>query len=213
MSKNFWTFISYVFHPALMPTLGTFILLWNDPNLFIPLNTERPWLVVLSVVFLCTYILPLFLCWVLLKLGRISSISNPTEEDRRFMLAFTALCYILIYYSFHSIPDSGRSLKIFMLGINISIIATLLTSLITKISFHSVGVGGLFGTVIGLIQYTHVNLIPWLVGAFVILIITTYSRYKLKAHGAFEIYIGLIIGIATQALVFFLGTPGTTPFF
>jgi len=32
-----------------------------------------------------------------------------------------------------------------------------------------------------------------------------YSRYKLKAHAAGDIYIGNIIGIACQALVFFAG--------
>jgi hypothetical protein len=208
MGKNIWTAISYLFHPALMPTIGTFVVLWCDPNLFIPLDTDKPWLIVLAIVFLCTYILPLCLSWVLLRMGRISSISNPTENDRRVLLAFTALCFILAYYSFHTIPASGQSLKIFMLGINISIIATLITSLFTKVSFHSVGVGGLLGTIIGLIQYTQGDLLPWLLGAFAIVILVGLARYKLKAHGAFEIYVGLIIGIATQSLVFFLGVRG-----
>jgi len=205
MAKNSWTFISYLFHPALMPTIGAFVVLWCDPNLYIPLNIERPWMIVLAVVFLCTYILPVCLSWMLLKVGRVSSITNPTENDRRVLLSFTALCFILVYYVFHNIPPSGKSLRVFMLGINISIIATLITSLFTKVSFHSVGVGGLLGTVIGLMQYTHAELYPWLVGAFVIVILTGLSRYKLKAHGAFEIYVGLIIGIAVQSLVFFFG--------
>ncbi len=204
MGKNVWTAISYLFHPALMPTLGAFVVLWCDPHLFIPLDTDKPWLIVLAVIFVCTYVLPLCLTGALLKLGRISSISHPTENDRRTMLAFTALCFILAYYSFHTIPTSDQSLKIFLLGINISIVMTLIISLLTKVSFHSVGVGGLFGTVIGLIRYTHVELLPWLLGAFAILILTATARYKLKAHDTFEIYIGLIIGIATQALVFFL---------
>ena len=93
-----------------------------------------------------------------------------------------------------------------MLGINISIIATLIISLFTKVSFHSVGVGGLLGTVIGLMRYTQAELLPWLIAAFAIVILTALARYKLKAHEAFDIYIGLIIGIATQALVFFFGT-------
>jgi membrane-associated phospholipid phosphatase len=95
-----------------------------------------------------------------------------------------------------------------MLGINISIIATLIASLFTPVSFHSVGAGGLLGTVIGLINYTQEYLIIWLIGAFAIVIITALSRYKLKAHPAFEIYVGLIIGIAVQALVFFFPMHG-----
>lgn len=204
MEKKLWTFISYLFHPAIMPTLGTFIVLWNDPFLFIPLeSTIEPWLIVLAVVFMCTYLMPLILSYALFKMGRVSSISNPNENDRKILLGFTALCFILVYYTFHNFPSSAQSLKIFMLGINISIVATLITSLFTKVSFHSVGAGGLLGTVIGLMQYTHISLYPWLAGAFGIAFITALARYKLKAHGAFEIYIGLIIGIATQTLVFF----------
>lgn len=203
MGKKIWTFISYLFHPAFMPTLGTFVVLWCDPSLYIPLDTAKPWLIVLAVVFLCTCIMPLFLSWTLLKMDKISSISHPTENDRRFLLSFTALCFILLYYAFHSIPAMGASLKMFMLGINISIISTLIISLFTKVSFHSVGAGGILGTVIGLMRYTHGEFFPWLIGAFALVVLVALARYKLKAHGAFEIYVGLIIGIAVQSLVFF----------
>lgn len=186
-----------------MPMLGTLVVLSYDPKLFVLFDMQNPWLIVLAVVFLCTCILPLILSWILLKTAVISSISQPTENDRRFLLSFTTLCFILAYYCFHSIPGTGESLKIFLLGINISLIATLITSLFTKVSFHSVGAGGLLGTVIGLIDYTHVNLFPFLIAAFAVVILTGLSRYKLKAHGAFEIYVGLIIGIAIQALLFF----------
>ncbi len=93
-----------------------------------------------------------------------------------------------------------------MLGINISIIATLIASLFTKVSFHCVGAGGLLGTVIGLMRYTQVNLFLWLGVALAVVLLTALSRYKLKAHGAFEIYLGLIIGITSQTLVFFFST-------
>jgi len=209
MQKKIWIFFSYLFHPAIMPTLGTFLVLWCDPKLFILLDAEKPWLIVLAVVFSCTYILPLFINWMLVLLGRVSSFTSPTKNDRRMMLSFTAIFFILTYYVFHSVPALGASLKIFMLGINISIIATLITSLFTPLSFHSVGAGGLLGTVIGLMKYTQENLAFWLIGTFAIVIVTALSRYKLKAHPAFEIYIGLIIGIAAQALVFFFPIHGS----
>lgn len=206
MGKKFWTFISYLFHPSLMPTLGTFIILWCDPNLYIPLDTEKPWLIILGIVFLCTCLLPISLTWVLLLVGRISSLSQPTDNDRKVVVSFTAILFILVYYVFHNIPALGASLKIFLLGINISVISTLIASLFTRISIHSVGAGGILGTVIGLIRYTHSELWLWLLGAFAIVILTTLSRYKLKAHEAFDIYLGLIIGIGVQALVFFFAT-------
>jgi len=202
MGKKLWIFISYLFHPALMPTMGVFIVLSCDPNLFFPLRTE---LIDISTVFLCTYILPLFMSWVLLKMNKISSLAHPTENDRRLLLCFTEIFFLFAYFTFHNIPALGGSLKIFMLGINITIILTLVISLFTKVSFHSVGAGGLVGTVIGLIKYTRAEFLPWLMGAFAIVILVGFARYKLKAHGAFEIYVGLMIGITVQSLIFFQG--------
>jgi hypothetical protein len=124
------------------------------------------------------------------------------------LLCFTEIFFLLAYYCFHNIIAPGQSLKIFMLGINITIIVTLVVSLFDKVSFHSVGAGGLLGTVIGLIKYTHAELLPWLMGAFAVVILVGLARYKLKAHGAFEIYVGLIIGITAQSLVFFFGIQG-----
>jgi len=185
-----------------MPTMGVFIVLSCDPNLFFPLRTE---LIDIGTVFLCTYILPLFMSWVLLKMNKISSLAHPTENDRRLLLCFTEIFFLFAYFTFHNIPALGGSLKIFMLGINITIILTLVISLFTKVSFHSVGAGGLVGTVIGLIKYTRAEFLPWLMGAFAIVILVGFARYKLKAHGAFEIYVGLMIGITVQSLIFFQG--------
>jgi len=203
--KKLWTFISYLFHPALMPTVAVLVVLWCDPNLSSLFFNEKSLLIVIAAVLACTYILPLLVNYALLLFNKISSLSNPTRTDRLYMLSFAAPFFILGYYAFHSIPSMGESLKIFMLGLNISLIITLITTMFTKVSFHSVGAGGLLGTVIGLMKYTQQHLIVWLLGAFAIVILTALSRYKLKAHEPFDIYLGLMIGIAVQSLVLFFG--------
>lgn len=205
MGKQVWTFISYLFHPALMPTLAVFAVLWCDPNLSGLFFNEKSLLIVIAVVLSSTYILPLAVNYILLLFGKISSLSNPTRTDRLFMLSYAAPFFILGYYAFHNIPSIGESLKVYMLGLNISLLITLFTSMLTKVSFHSVGAGGLLGTVIGLMKYTQEYLFMWLLAAFIIVILTALSRYKLKAHEAFDIYLGLIIGITVQSLVLFLG--------
>ena len=93
-----------------------------------------------------------------------------------------------------------------MLGINIAMVITLITNLITKVSLHAVGIGGILGTIIGLMYYTRLQMFP-LIGISILMVcLVGYGRYKLKAHTAFDIYIGNIIGIACQALVFFIGS-------
>jgi len=205
MGGKIWTLISYIFHPALMPTLGVFIVLSCDPYLYIPIDTPQPWIIVLSIVFACTFLMPSLLSVLLLKIGKVLSLTNPTENDRKTLLAFTSLCFMLCYYTFHNIPPSGQSLSRFMLGINISIITTLITSMFTKVSLHSVGAGGILGTVIGLMHYANFNYFPWLATVAIMAVIIPLARYKLKAHQAFDLYIGLGIGILSQSLVFFYG--------
>jgi len=205
MDKRFWTFISYILHPLFMPTIGTFIVMWNDPALFISLNNPTPWLIVLAAVFSCTVMLPLMFSWALLKMERISSLENPTENDRRTLMVFAEMGFLLTYLAFHNIPNIGRSLSLFMLGINVAMIATLAASFIKRISFHATGAGGILGTVIGLAYYTRLDLKYWICGAIVLACLAGYARYKLKAHDTLEIYLGYIVGILSLALVFMIG--------
>jgi|GEM_PF-906161 len=205
MKNNLWTFFSYLFHPMFLPVLGTFIVIWNDPLLYLSIDSLAPWVVVLGTVFACTALLPLFFCWTLVRMQRISSLQNPTDDDRRQMLMFTELGFLLCYLTFYKIPSLGHSISLFMLGINIAMVATLLVSFVQKTSFHATGAGGILGTTMGLMYYTRSDLKYWIIGALLLCVVSGYSRYKLKAHNSFEIYLGFIVGILSLFLVFVIG--------
>jgi len=190
-----------------MPTLGVILIITNDPFIYSSLDQDQFRIFLASfasMTLLCTTMLPLFVSWVLLRMGRVSSLSEPTDKDRLMLIAFTELCFILAYYSIHNIPMIGRSLSFFMLGINVAMIVTLLISLITKVSLHAVGIGGILGTVIGLMYYNRIQNYPAITAAIALVVLVDLSRYKLKAHAAADIYIGNSIGIACQAMVFIL---------
>lgn len=205
MTNNFWKNISYIFHPVVMPLLGLMVVMLTDPFVYFSLYSPEPWIIFVSSMIVSILLMPLFLSWILLKAGRITSISNPNEKDRKQLIAFTELCYLLAYFSLHNVPSIGKSLAYFMLSVNIAMIVTLIASMFTKVSLHAVGVGGILGTVIGLMYYTRMYLVPWVCGAIILVILVSYARYKLKAHEPGDIYIGLIIGIACQASVFIIG--------
>jgi hypothetical protein len=207
MANSFWKAISYIFHPAFMPTLGVIVIISCDPFIYSSLDPDQFWIFLASfaaMTLLCTMMLPLFVSWVLLKTGRVSSLTVPTDKDRLMLIAFTELCFILAYYSIHNIPMIGRSLSFFMLGINVAMIITLIASMFTKVSLHGVGVGGILGTIIGLMYYTRMQNFPVVIAAIVLVALVDYSRFKLKAHIASDIYIGNIIGLACQTLVFII---------
>jgi hypothetical protein len=188
-----------------MPVIGALVVMANDPFIYNNLDSYYAWFIVLASIFLATTVVPLFLSWVLVKVGRISSLTNPTELDRKQLMLFTEICFLLAYYTFHNIPIIGKSLSLYLLGINAAMVLALIISLFTRISLHALGVGGILGTVIGLIYYTRFEMTPWVCGAMFLALLVGYSRYKLKAHEPGDIYIGYIIGMVAQALVFFIG--------
>ena len=209
MGERIWKLVSYIFHPILMPALGITIVISIDPLIFTSVEDNQFWVMLLaysSLTLICTAMLPLFFTWMLFKTGRISSITNPADKDRLQLIAFTELCYILAYYSIHNIPVIGRSLSYFMLGINISMIITLIASMLTRVSLHAVGVGGVLGTVIGLMYCTRAQNFPVAAIAIALVCIVDYSRYKLKAHNAFDIFIGNIIGITCLAVTYMIAS-------
>lgn len=200
-----WKGISYIFHPVLMPTLGMLVVMRFDPFVFMALDGVTPWVIMLSSIFVCTGALPLFFSWTLLKTGQVSSLIMPTDNDRKQLIAFTELCFILGYYAVHNVPMVGKSLSYFMLGLNVAMISTLITSMFTKVSLHAVGIGGILGTAVGLMYYTRIPMYPVIAAAAVLVCVVDYSRYTLKAHEAADIYLGNIIGITSLALTFFIG--------
>jgi hypothetical protein len=204
MGNSFWKAISYIFHPVFMPIIGAVIVMLNTP--FVSDNFEyNDWLKHLLVISLTTILIPLFFSWMLLKLKVITSLTHPTEQDRKQLMIFTELSFILIYYSYHKVEILDQSLGIYFLGINIAMVSAIIASMFTKVSLHALGTGGIVGTIIGLIYYTRFELTPWLCGAMFLAVLVGYSRYKLKAHEPGDIYIGYSIGMLAQALVFFIG--------
>lgn len=205
MESSNWKTISYVLHPLFMPTLGALMVMWNDPLIYMSLDTYLPWLVVLGTIFICTALLPLLFSWTLFKLERVTSLQTPTEQDRRVLMMFAELGFLLTYITFHKIPSMGHSLSLFLLGVNIAVVGTFILNFIQRTSFHATGAGGLLGAAIGLMYYTNMPTWPWIITASFLCCLVGYARYRLKAHNSFEIYLGFIVGIVSLFAVFFFG--------
>jgi hypothetical protein len=209
MNNSIWKAISYFFHPIIMPTLGFLIVLTSDSYIYLSLDMYQLKKILFTdipILFVCTGVLPLLFSGVLVAAKRVSSVMEPTEQDRRWLIAFSELGFLLAFYVFHRLPPAGVSLYYFILGINVAMMATLIASLFTKISLHTVGIGGIVGTVIGLMYLNHMVMYPLLGSVMGLAVVIGVARYKLKAHEPADIYIGYIIGMASQAAVFMLGS-------
>ncbi len=194
------TFISYVFHPILMPILLLFIVFNTDS--YIQLATPRTLqLTIYGLVAITTLVLPTFSSLLLVKNGIISSLQMPTKEERRIPFLITCSFYL---FTFYLLKQAGISSLIYILflGASLTLLLTLLINLRWKISAHMVGIGGVIGALIGISMRLSIDY--RLLILFLLLLSGTIgsARLLLKAHEPSHIYVGFVVGLVSQLALF-----------
>ena len=81
---KFYKYISYVFHPVLIPIVSTLFYFIIIPN-HIPKEFAYT---VLSIVFVTTYIVPILLLYFLKTVNLIENFHLPTINERKFPILF-----------------------------------------------------------------------------------------------------------------------------
>ena len=195
---KFYKYISYVFHPVLIPIVSTLFYFIIIPN-HIPKEFAYT---VLSIVFVTTYIVPILLLYFLKTVNLIENFHLPTINERKFPILFFAILSFLIGKLLLKTRTADLlALSFFACTLALGIVYTLFLSKI-KTSLHTLGISGLIGF-IGLISYTYkLNLLLLMMFLFILLGIIATSRLQLKAHKMNEVYIGFIVGFLSQIVVY-----------
>lgn len=196
---KFYKFISYIFHPVLIPIVFTLLYFIIIPN-HIPREFAYR---VLSIVFITTYILPILLLYFLKKVKLIENYLLPSINERKFPILFFATITLglglLLLKS--NIVDL-LAFSFFGCALSLAIVYILLFIKI-KTSLHTLGISGLIGF-ISIISYEYkINLLVLLILLFLIFGIIATSRLKLQAHKMSEVLIGFIIGSLSQLIIYF----------
>ncbi|HRZ77276.1 MAG TPA: hypothetical protein P5248_07910, partial [Bacteroidales bacterium] len=97
---------SYFFNPLLIPSLA-FLLLYAQPSYFSLVLPLRVKLMLLSVVFINTALLPLLSLVVLRRIGLIGSLTLEKREERLYPLLLGAILVYLTYFLFHRLSLPG----------------------------------------------------------------------------------------------------------
>lgn len=197
---KFSKFISYFFHPINFPTIGAILFF-----LFLPKFIFKPQeYLIITVIFIGTYIFPILLLWLLKRFNMINSYHMVTIEERKFpLLLFISIAFIIGNWLYKStIVDI---LSLFFFGYGLSLICiSLFLYLKIKVSLHTLGVSGLIGFLIYFSYFYKINIIVILATLFVLAGLVASARLKLRAHQLNEILLGGVIGIAAQFVVYFI---------
>ncbi|MFZ4400237.1 MAG: hypothetical protein ACOYO1_09400 [Bacteroidales bacterium] len=193
MENKISRILSYVFHPLLMPVY-TFIFLFNLNVFFASILTYEGKLIILSFIFVSTFILPAILTFVLYKRGIITSLHLEKREERTLPFLFTIIFY---YGTYFILKNAGIPpiYLIILLASTLMIIFAFFINLKFKISIHTLAIGAITGIIIGISCRFGLDL---LFAIFLLIIIgglIGFSRLALNAHRPLEVYIGYLLGL------------------
>jgi MFS family permease len=213
--------LSGVLHPLLMPTMLHAVLFTCTPTVLGQVDEPTQWRLLL-VIFILTFLVPLFFTFFLLQYGLAGSWSwprsTPAEEipfpagadqtslfgrlqmqdrSRRFVpFLFTTFIYGADTFLFTR-NLSALHLSVVILGaMSVCIGLVTVITLFWKISAHGVGIGGMIGFLFGIgYSFTAVELLYPVVITILVAGMLLSARLYLNSHTPAETGSGFLLGL------------------
>lgn len=188
--------LSALFNPFYLPVVGLILLFMFSYMQQMPTIYK---LQVVTVVYLCTALLPTLLIrlyrhyqgWTLWELG--------TRERRAIPYIIAIVCYILCFYLMDRlrIPHFMTSIVVAALGIQV-ICAVI--NMVWKISTHSAAIGGVAGALIVFSLGFRFNPVWWLCLVLILAGVLGSSRMILRQHTLAQVVTGFFVGVVCSIL-------------
>lgn len=195
--------ISVIFHPLLLLLYSFILLAWSNPFLFGVTDFEKVfeskansllfiWLSIFS------FFVPVLSVFMMLALGLIKDLSMTDKMDRIGPYIIVGLMYMIIFVNFNNNPSIPGELRVFSLGATIGLFMAFVINLFSKISMHTVGMGGFLAMVLIILGRSSAGNEYMLVLAVIAAGLVGSSRMLVGAHEPADIYGGYFIGFLAQ---------------
>ncbi|MCZ4317911.1 hypothetical protein O4H26_02815 [Aequorivita viscosa] len=189
---------SYIFHPLLMPLLGTMLYFILTPRYLDP-EIMRANLFGITII---TLIIPVVVFFLLKNLGVVESIYLKHVKERKFPLMIQCILLLLIIKMIFD-PYEDPELYYFFVGLLFSAFSALVMVLFKqKISLHQMGVAGILMFLVGLSAHFKINLLVTISFFLFVNGWVASSRLNSNAHTYAELGIGLFLGAIPQLILF-----------
>ena len=188
---------SYVFHPLFIPMYATWFLAFVHPDYFSGFSGQGKRRLLILVIFNAV-LFPAVTVLLLKGVKFIDSIFLRTQKDRIIPYIASMTFYFWTQYVLREQVYIPRILVVFMFGAFISSAAALIANIYFKISMHAIGMGGLVGLFLVIIQQ-NTMLMTWPLSlALLVAGIVCTSRMIVSDHRPKEIYTGVFVGLICQ---------------
>ena len=192
--------ISTILHPIVLPTIGVMLYFLLIPNSF----RSNQKFTLLSIVFICTYLIPLLVLFVFKKFKIIKNYQTESIKDRKLPVAIMIIVFYVLgntIYNIANLRDLSMLFHASSLGL---FLIYLLFNLKIKASIHLLSFGISIGFFL-ILSYTYNQSMLLIIIVLLFLSgILASARLHLKAHNNKEIYLGFFIGIASSLSINFI---------
>lgn len=195
--------ISLIFHPILIPTYSTLLLMYANPFMFGHIGSPN-FIFIVRTTILYTVLFPLFTLFLMRRLDFIENFQFFDRKSRIFACMVTVFYFIWTFTVFFR-SNFNELLSDIMLGATLSVSFALINaSLHKRISMHAIGMGGLVA--ISLVAvYMAIADIRFVFSAAIICAgLVGTSRLLENAHTPKEVYNGFMVGFFLQAIAFII---------
>jgi hypothetical protein len=155
----------------------------------------------LAFVTVTTIVFPLLIIYLMKRQGFIQSFKMDTLQERRLPYMIMVIFYFLTYNMFRQMELPWMYTS-YMLGATVLLIIVAVVNFWWKISTHMIGIGGVFGVIIGMAIKLDFDLMFLIMLVTVLAGIIGFARLKLNAHTQAEIYAGFLTGAIVMTGIF-----------
>lgn len=199
MNHKFARFLSFIFHPVLMPTYAL-LLIFRQSTYFAHTISNEIKFRLFEIIVLNTLILPVVISYLLVRKGWIKSLEMQKREERLFPYLANLLLLLLSAYLIYSLR-LPRVFFLLTLGAAASVLIAVIINTKWKISIHMVGLGALVGTFFGLSTFLLIDLRMIIILFILITGLVGVARITLGAHRPSQIYAGFFVGFLCEYLL------------
>ncbi len=201
MLKTIAQIISYLFHPLLMLTYGLLFMVWINPYQFGGASGNDMMVYMIGSIVGISFFFPVFSVLLMRGLGMINSFQMKEREERIIPYVSTGIFYLWLSVNIYNTSIFPHAFEVFAIGATIALFIAFFINNFTKISMHTVGIGGFLAMVIITIMSTVSPLYDLrmiVLGVIVLAGLVGTARLILHAHVPRDIYGGYLVGFAAQ---------------
>jgi len=208
--------ISYIFHPLFVLLYILVLLISLNPYIF-QMQDEKAKVIFFIYTFVSLIVIPVIAILILKQVNIIKSFSMEDKMERVGPLIIVGILYLWLYINFKNTASVPLIFSSLLLGSVISVFVSFFINNFTKISLHTVGMGGFIASILIMkyslnYNYLSINLKDYgeysINTYFILLLVIILSglvgtmRLYLKLHSKEQIYSGYILGFFAQLIAF-----------